>query len=147
MKTVKMLMLVLVASVAAVTARANDDRPISFTALPAKAQAFVGTHFAGIDVSYSQVDRELFGNTYEVFFVNGSKVEFNSDGEWDNVDCLRAEVPAAIIPESIANFVRTNHPGQIIVQIDRDRRSYDIELRNGLEIKFDLRFNVIGYDD
>ena len=34
-----------------------------------------------------------------------------------------------------------------IKKIDRDIYTWEIELSNGLEIEFDLKFNVIGYDD
>ena len=36
---------------------------------------------------------------------------------------------------------------QFIKKIERDPYTWEIELSGGLEIKFDTKFNVIGYDD
>jgi len=147
MKTLKIFLLALVATVSSFTAKADDDRAISVGQLPAKSQEFIQSHFKGIDVSYAKVERDYFDKSYEVRFVNGSKVEFEKNGEWDNVDCHKDKVPDGIVPAQIEEYVNKNHSGQQIVKIDRDRRNYEIELRNGIEIKFDLRFHVIGYDD
>lgn len=64
------------------------------------------------------------------------------------VDRKYSAVPAAIVPQQIADFVaKMNYPGQFIRKIDRDAYSWEIELSNGLEVEFDLNFNVIDYDD
>lgn len=147
MKTLKVFMVALMASATIFIAKADNDKPISVDQLPANSREFIQTHFRGVDISYAKVEQELFDKSYEIFFVTGAKVEFNKKGEWKEVDCLKGTVPAGIIPAPIKSFVDKNHPGQQIVQIDKDRRDYEIELSNGLEIKFDLKYNVIGYDD
>ena len=147
MKTVKILILALVATASVFTAKADDDRPISIGQLPAKSQQFIQAHFNGIDVSYAKLERDLIDKSYEVRFVNGAKVEFEKNGDWSNVDCHREKVPTAIVPAQIQEYVSRNHPNRMIVKIDRDRRDYEIELDNEMEIKFNTRFQVIGYDD
>jgi len=147
MKTLKLFLLAFLATAGVFTAKADDDRPISVDQLPAKSQQFIQNYFKDIDVSYAKVESDLFEKSYEVRFVNGSKVEFEKNGRWDNVDCNKEKVPAGIVPKQIEDFVSKNHPNQVIVKIDRDKRDYEIELKNGIEIKFDLKFNVIGYDD
>ncbi len=39
-----------------------------------------------------------------------TRFEFDKNGNWDKVDCHHAAVPAAIIPASIANYVKANFP-------------------------------------
>ena len=34
-----------------------------------------------------------------------------------------------------------------ITAIDRDRRDYEVELDNGLDLKFDLKFRLIDIDN
>jgi len=153
MKTMKIFLLALFASASVFTAKADDDRPIAIDQLPAKAQQFIQTHFKDLEVSYATVDRDYFDKSYEVRFVNGTKVEFHADGQWDNVDCHKEAVPAGIVPAQIVEYVKNNHPDHIIVEIDKDRRGYEINLRNNanprneIEIKFNRNFQVIGYDD
>ena len=56
--------------------------------------------------------------------------------------CLRHSSPAQII-----NALRAQHAGESIVQIERKRRGYKVELSSGLEIQFDSRYQIVGYDD
>lgn len=127
--------------------QAGDDKPIAVDQLPNGAKEFINTYFGSVTVSYAKVDKDWFETSYEVIFTDGSKVEFNKKGEWKEVDCKHTSVPAGIIPEQIQSYVTKNHAGQTIVQIDRDRKDYEVKLTNNLEIKFDKKFNIISYDD
>ena len=100
-----------------------------------------------VEVSYAKVDEELFDKDYKVVFVNGSKVEFAKDGAWKEVDCKYGEVPAAIVPQQIRDYVAKNFAGRKIVSIDRDKRDWEVKLDNGLDLKFDLQFRLIEIDD
>lgn len=126
---------------------AGNDRPIAVGELPAAAQQFIKAHFAGVEVSYSKVDEELFDKDYKVVFVDGSKVEFAKDGQWKDVESKSGEVPAGIVPQQIADYVAKHYPGRKVISIDRDRRDYELELDNGLDLKFDLKFNLVDIDD
>ena len=129
------------------TAFAGNDRIITVAELPAVSQQFIKTHFAGVEVSYVKVDEEMFDKDYKVVFVNGSKVEFAKDGAWKEVDCKYGEVPAAIVPQQIRDYVAKNFAGRKIVSIDRDKRDWEVKLDNGLDLKFDLQFRLIEIDD
>ena len=156
----KKLMMILAGTALIATsapAFAGNDRPIAVGELPASAQQFIKTHFGGIEVALSKVDEELFDKDYKVVFVNGAKVEFTKNGEWKDVECKYGEVPAAIVPQQIRDYVTKNYPKNKIVAknypdrkvtaIDRDRRDYEVELDNGLDLKFDLKFRLIDIDD
>ncbi|EKC66242.1 hypothetical protein OBE_06041, partial [human gut metagenome] len=47
----------------------------------------------------------------------------------------------------IADYVKNTFAGQFIKKIDRDKYTWEVELSNGLEIKFDRKFQVIDIDD
>ena len=99
----KKLMMILAGAALLATsapAFAGNDRPIAVGELPAVSQEFIKTHFAGVEVSFSKVDEELFDKDYKVVFVNGAKVEFAKNGEWKDVECKYGEVPAAIVPRT-----------------------------------------------
>lgn len=119
------------------------DRIIPVTQLPAPAQTFIKTYFADKPVAYAKQD----GPKYEVKFNDGSEVEFDRRGNWDNVDCKYSAVPNAIVPEQIKNYVNTNYAGASITKIDKERYGYEIELSSGLELKFDRNFNLFNIDD
>lgn len=146
MKAIRIFLITAVAAATVSTAGADDGKPVTFQQLPANSQEFINKHFAADDISYATMDNYLFGREYDVFFVDGTKVEFDKKGEWDNVES-RSALPAGIIPAQIEEYVRKNHSGQSITKIDRDKKGYEIELGNGIEIKFNKNFMVIGYDD
>ena len=143
-------LLILAAAVFALgtsTVSDDNDRPISVSELPEKAQQFIRQHFPNEKVSFAKMERELFDTTYEVIFTSSSKVEFLKNGDWKEVDCKYSTVPAAIIPQQIAQYVSQYYPDTSVVQIDRDKRDYEVKLTNGLELTFDLKFNLIDIDD
>ena len=143
----KILILITCLLAAPTIALADDDKPITVDQLPARAQQFIQQHFSGVKISYAKQDSDWFDKNYEVFFVDGNKVEFRKNGDWKEVDCQYNEIPAGIVPAEIDAFVAQNHTGRKIVKIDRDSRDYEVELDNDLDLKFDMRYNLIGYDD
>lgn len=130
------------------TAKADNSKPVRFENLPENSQKFVHTHFKGTEISYIKQESDFFlWKSYDLFFVNGSKIEFDRKGNWEEVDCMRDEVPAAIVPAAITTYINRNHAGMKIVKISRNSKEYEVKLNNGIEIKFDKRFNVIEYDN
>ena len=110
-------------------------------------QQFVKTYFPETTNLYTQFD----DGEYEVRLSDGTEIDFTRKGEWKSIDCKHSNVytsvPDALIPVEIANYVKANFPDEDIIKIDKDRRDWEIELSNRLEIKFDKRFNVIEFDD
>lgn len=131
----------------ATTALADNKKAITVEELPANAQTFIKTYFPDATVMFARMEPGFFGNEYDVYFNEGCTVEFNSKGEWKEVDCKRSRVPMAIIPKEIYNYVSSNRPELYITKIERDMRDYEVELNNGSELKFDLKFNLVDYDD
>ena len=131
----------------AVSARADHDRPIQFNQLPAPAQEFINTYFADQKVSFAKEERDFMEVRYEVMFTNSIKIEFYKDGKWKEIDCKYSVLPAGIVPEQIVTYVNSNFQGVQIHSIDRDRRDIEVSLTNGLELTFDLYYNLIDMDD
>lgn len=149
MRKMKKILTILLMSIICVPATGceKEDRAITLGDLPANAQTFITTHFGELKVALVTRDSDLFEKSYDVIFSNGSKVEFNGKGEWKSVDCKYDKVPDGIIPAQILSHVNENFPDNFIVEIDRDTRDYEVQLDNDMELKFDLQFNLIGYDD
>ena len=68
------------------------------------------------------------------------------DGEWDKVDCYMLPVPAALVPETIKQYVKANFPDAVINKIDKERYGYEIELSNNLELKFNKQGMLMQID-
>ncbi len=143
MKKTLFIALFLIAGITASFANSSlfldDARAISFNQLPAKAQTFLKANFANKTPLNIFVDDD----DYEIIYQSGEKVEFDLKGNWKDVDCNKSAVPAGVIPAKIASYVKANYPKSSITDIEKDRGGYDIELTNGLEIKFNKNFKVV----
>ena len=140
----KKLMFALVAMLLllCVSAQAND-RVITFDQLPQSAQTLVKTHFADKVPLIFTADYD----DYEILFESGEKIEFSRKGEWKDIECKTSAVPVALIPEQIKASIAKSFPAATIVCISRDRRGYEVELNNGLDVEFNKKFQVIEIDN
>ena len=134
-------------SLGILTANADNNRIITVSQLPKKAQQFISQHFDGAKTTYVKEEREFIENSFEVMFANGTKVEFTGKGEGKEVDCRNTAVPGNIIPAPILKYVNDNHPNTKVLKIERDRNEYEIRLSNSLELTFNKKFNIIDIDN
>ena len=84
--------------------------------------------------------------SYDVIFIDGNKVEFDRNGVWTNVDCKYTEVPEGIVPGEIAGYVKEHFKDVKIVQIEKEDRRYEVELSNGVDLKFNNSFKLLDVD-
>jgi hypothetical protein len=82
-----------------------------------------------------------------VVLADGTKLEFTSKGDWKEVDCRYEEVPAAVIPQAIKEYVSSNYPGEKILKIERDRGYYELKLSNRYELTFNKNYNIVDIDN
>ncbi|MEE0689767.1 MAG: PepSY-like domain-containing protein, partial [Bacteroidaceae bacterium] len=117
--------------------------------LPQLAQTFLNKHFKDSKIAMVTSERDwmILDKEYNVIFANGDKIEFDSKGNWENIECRHASVPQHIVPTAITQHISQAFPGTSIKEIDHDRRGYDVELSNGVEVKFDNNFKAYKIDD
>ena len=79
------------------------------------------------------------------------KIEFKLNYEWKKVDCEHSttftSVPATLVPEQITAYVNANFPNATIKKLEKKYMGWEIELNNGLELKFNKNFKVMEIDD
>ncbi len=123
----------------------DDDITISYDKLPAVSRSFIESHFPGVKTVLIERDNA----SYDVRLGNGVEIDFNLNGEWDNVDGKNqalSESILSLIPASITEYVTANYPGQVIVEINKELYGYEIELLNDVELKFNADGGFIGVD-
>ena len=125
-------------------ARADRGTAVEFGQLPQKAQTFITDNFSKADIS--SVTQERDGD-YNVFFTTGVKIEFDRNGDWDSVEG-RGDISVAFAPKAVQNYLNEKHAGVKVVEIDRDFRDKEIEVKlaDRIEIEFDLNGNFKRYD-
>ncbi|KGN98599.1 hypothetical protein HR11_08685 [Porphyromonas macacae] len=126
---------------------ATNDKVVSLSELPVKAQTMIKKHFPNQTVSFVKMDRDWLSKSYEVVFSNGDKIEFDKSGDWMDIDCEYTAVPTELIPARIMAQVSANYSGQKVTKIEKKRRGrYEVELSNQIELTFDKNFKLIELD-
>lgn len=134
--------------VALQTAFAGDVITHDAKQLPQAARNFISLHFADRQLSYIKIDSEITGKKYEVTFTDRTEIEFDSKGGWTQVDCERSSVPEVLVPAFIREYVDANYAGALIEKIELERHgATEIELNNGLSLKFDKKGRLTEIDD
>jgi len=88
----------------------------------------------------------------DVILNDYTKIEFRLNHEWKKVDCEHSttftSVPATLVPEQITAYVNANFPNTMIRKLEKKfLGGWEIELSNGLEVKFTSNFRVMEVDD
>ena len=145
----KIMMTLIAVTVSFSTLSADNDRPVQTSQLPQLAQTFLNKHFKDSKIAMVTSERDwlIMDQEYNVVFANGDKIEFDSKGNWENIECRHASVPQHIVPTAITQHISQAFPGTSIKEIDHDSRGYDVELSNGVEVKFDNNFKAYKIDD
>ncbi|NGM62981.1 hypothetical protein G5B30_13800 [Sphingobacterium sp. SGG-5] len=140
--------IVVMMMVVATTAAQAQVKAISFAQLPKNAQSFISKHYSEKNVSYITEESEFLSSAeYEVRLKDGKEIDFDSKGQWKEVDGKKKAIPAAIIPAPVVAYVKKSFPENDIVKISRSSRRYEIELSNGLDLEFDKKGNFLRIDD
>lgn len=149
MKRISLFFTILIITLCSTISWADNDRVIQINQLPVNAQKLIKHHFAGLKPSVIKEDTDWFDKSYSVHFSNGTKIEFNKNGEWKEIDCKKSYVPQGLIPSKIASYLKANYPEAKVleIEIDDDSRKYDVKLNNRLTLEFNKNQDLIGFDD
>ena len=127
-------------------ANAGNDKPIAVNALPAKAQTLLNQHFNGQKVMLATIESGVVSKSYDVVLQNGTKLEFDKKGNLTEIDCKQGIVPVQLIPQAIKNYLKDNYAEQSVKKIEMNKKEYEVELTNGLDLTFNKHFQLIDID-
>ncbi|GGE18633.1 MULTISPECIES: PepSY-like domain-containing protein [Sphingobacterium] len=126
----------------------GQEKVIEVANLPQPAQSFIQKHYAKDKVALTKSEKETLSPIeYKVVLASGIEIEFDSKGNWTEVDANTAAVPQEIVPAKIKTYVQKSFPDNNIVQIKKDRKGYEVELTNGIEVKFNKNADFVKIDD
>lgn len=126
---------------------ADNDKVVTLRELPKSAQTFVQKFFSNQTPSLVTLDNDLVSKTYEVIYAGGTRLEFDSKGNWQEVEIRQGAIPAGIVPQSIEADVAKRFPGQTIQHIERKRRGFEVELTNGIELEYNRQGKLLRTDN
>ena len=129
-----------------IVANAGNDKPINVKELPPKAQTLLSKHFKGQKVMLATIESGVLSRSYDVVLRNGTKLEFDRKGNLTEIDCKQGIVPDQLIPQAINNYLKENYEGQSVRKIEINRKEYEVELTNGLDLTFNKHFQLIDIE-
>ena len=129
-----------------ILASAGNDKPISVSTLPTKAQILLTNYFGNQKVALATIESGIVNRSYDVVLQNGTKLEFNKKGELTEIDYKQGVVPVKLIPLSIKNYLQNNYPRQSVKKLEIKKNEYEVELSNGMDLTFNKHFQLIDID-
>lgn len=139
------LFFTLIISVISVSARSNYSHNVAD--LPMAAQTTLKNNFKA-SLSHIKIEKD-FGKVseYDVILTDGSEITFDRNGNWKEIEVKNtSSIPSALIPVAIDTYVKNNQKKVKITGIEKSRSGYEVELSNGVEMKFDLNGKFLRYD-
>ena len=134
----KVLSILVLALIAVQFAFAGDVITRDAKQLPLTARNFINQYFTKPQISHIKI---------EVLLTDRTEIDFDSNGNWTEVDCKKAAVPEALIPVSVREYVKTNFPQEMITKIERGRSGVEVELANDYSLKFNSKGKFVSMDD
>lgn len=129
-----------------IVANAGNDKPVNVKELPAKAQTLLSKHFKGQKVMLATIESGVVSRSYDVVLRNGTKLEFDKKGNLTEIDCKQGIVPSQLIPQPIKNYLKENYRGEAVRKIELNKKEYEVELTNGIDLTFNKHFQLIDID-
>ena len=117
--------------------------------IPVNSQHFIKQYFPGTSVVLVEIDDDDDDSEMEycVWLNDGTKVEFDMQGEWERVGRKKTGVPVKLIPPTIIQYVKANYPGDVVSKLSRKPYGYKIELSNDMDLRFNLQGQFIEVID
>ena len=144
----KVLSILVMAIVAVQFAFAGDIITQDVKQLPLTARNFINQYFSKPQISHIKIESEILQTKkYEVLLTDRTEIDFDSKGNWVEVDCNKSAVPAALIPVTVKEYVTKNFPREVITKIERGRSGVEVELSNDYSLKFNKKGKFVSMDD
>lgn len=125
-----------------------DEITTDITKLPQAAQEFAAKAFPNAKIVGIEIDTSLVKPTeYDTTLSDGSKIEFDSKGNWTDIESKFTGVPQALLTKEIAAYLDANYKGQKVKALSKERYGWEVDLVNGLELKFSAAGQLIEIDD
>ena len=124
------------------------DKPVLPAQLPMPITSFIQQNFPGQTISFAKKDLEITGWQYDVVLADGTQIDFDTDEMWDKIQSsMTNPVPTQLIPAPIVTHLQANFPDAMVLKIDKERNGYEIELANGLELRYNEQGALMEMDD
>lgn len=145
----KILSLFVMAIMAIQLSFATDAITKDVNQLPLQARNFINSHFSKPQIAQIKIDKEMMESTkYEVWLSDGTEIDFDSKGNWEEVSVKKGVLPTSVVPAFVTNYLKDhNFVTEGVTKVERDRSGYEVKLGTGVSFKFDKKGKFLKADD
>ncbi|MDR1504824.1 MAG: PepSY-like domain-containing protein [Prevotella sp.] len=112
--------------------------------IPEKVQVFLDRHSSNYEIDKLKYDAK--DGECKVKYKNGIKVQFNGNGDWEEIESDYTPLPKSIIdilPKPAIAYIAKNHPQKAIVKVKHKSYGYMVKLADAAELNFNQTGNLI----
>lgn len=115
--------------------------------VPVQATAFIDQYFPESSVVLVEIENDEGTRAYSVWLNDGTKIEFDMQGNWKRVGRKKTGVPSILIPDTIMQYVKTHYPNNVVTKFSKKEYGYKLELSDDMDLRFNKQFQFIGEID
>jgi hypothetical protein len=115
--------------------------------VPVQATAFIDQYFPESSVVLVEIENDEGTREYSVWLNDGTKIEFDVQGNWKRVGRKKTGVPSMLIPDTIMQYVKTHYPNNVVTKFSKKEYGYKLELSDDMDLRFNKQFQFIGEID
>ncbi len=125
---------------------------ITVDQLPQQTQQFITGVFPNTTIAEAnKVNKpNYYGSYYKLILNNNVQIDFDKEGNWTEIETTNhTAIPTEFLAQEvplIQAYIAANYPTNFAIEIDRDRKGYEVKLNNGLELIFDRNQVFMGID-
>jgi hypothetical protein len=111
--------------------------------VPVQATAFIDQYFPESSVVLVEIENDEGTREYSVWLNDGTKIEFDVQGNWKRVGRKKTGVPSILIPDTIMQYVKTHYPNNVVTKFSKKEYGYKLELSDDMDLRFNKQFQFI----
>lgn len=111
--------------------------------IPARSQAFIDKYFPESSIVIVEMEDGDDMPEYEVWLNDGTKIDFDLQGEWRVVARKKSGVPQTLIPQQIMGFIKEKYPNNVVTKFSRKDYGYKLELSDDMDLRFNKQYQFM----
>lgn len=119
--------------------------PSSFQTMPANIKSFLAKYYPKATVAKYEAKSTVVGKKYEVKLNNGAEIDFDKNGNWEEISDKQG-VPTALIPVKIKTYLDQKYKGLKVESIDKEKNKIKVDLMNDIDLEFDKNGKFLRID-
>ena len=123
----------------------NSTKISTFQTMPTNIKNFLAKYYPKATVAKYESKTTVAGKKYEVKLNNGAEIDFDKNGNWEEISDKQG-IPTALIPAKIKIYLDQKYKGIKVEAIDKEKNKIKVDLINDIDLEFDKNGKFLRID-